>query len=208
VTSTRSEIHNRVLSAESLDDIEAAYGEWARKYDEDLVGDSGYVAPALCAEALLSQLSTRNVSVLDAGCGTGLVGERLAAEGVSRIDGLDYSPDMLDVAAEKGCYQQLLRADLNSTLDIPSNHYNATICVGTFTTGHVQPHALLELVRVTSPGGPLCFTVRDSFWEASDFSATLDALTRSGACRLVDQSVVPYIRDEGSESQRVILEAC
>lgn len=206
--SPRSDIHDRVLNAASLDEIEQAYSEWAKDYDSDLVDLAGYVAPAICADALLEYLPDKSVSVLDAGCGTGLVGERLAEGGVALIDGLDYSADMLNMAAAKGCYAQLLRADLNSHLDIPSDHYHASICVGTFTSGHVKPHALHELLRVTRPGGPVCFTVRDSFWDASNFGATLAELEETGSAMILSQSVVPYITSEGSESQRVILQRC
>ncbi|MEE4276839.1 MAG: methyltransferase domain-containing protein, partial [Halieaceae bacterium] len=97
--SKRSDIHDRVLNADSLEEIEKAYREWAEDYESDLVDLAGYVAPAICADALLNCLPDNSATVLDAGCGTGLVGERLAEAGVARIDGLDYSTDMLKRAA-------------------------------------------------------------------------------------------------------------
>ncbi|MEE4202621.1 MAG: class I SAM-dependent methyltransferase [Halieaceae bacterium] len=204
--SNRSEIHDRVLKARSLKDLEDGYRDWARDYDADLVENAGYVAPKQCADTLSDMMASRNERILDAGCGTGLVGQYLAESGFRAIDGLDYSPDMLEQAAAKGCYSDLMRADLNQALNIPDNQYSATACVGTFTSGHVAPQALHELVRVTSPEGAVCFTVRDSFWEESGFVSVIDDLTIQGAVELVSRVEVPYVLSEGSHCHQVVLQ--
>ena len=41
------------------------------------------------------------------GCGTGLVGLYLAEKGFSKIDGIDASPGMLDMARDKDVYDNL-----------------------------------------------------------------------------------------------------
>lgn len=204
--SNRSEIHDRVLKARSLKDLEEGYRDWARDYDADLVETAGYVAPKQCAEALGDMITSSDDRILDAGCGTGLVGQYLAEAGFSAIDGLDYSPHMLEQAAAKGCYQELMRADLNQPLSIPDNQYRATACVGTFTSGHVAPQALHELVRVTSPDGVVCFTVRDSFWETSGFVAVIDELTHQNVVAMVSRVEVPYVLSEGSQCHQVVLQ--
>jgi predicted TPR repeat methyltransferase len=203
--SKRSDIHDRVLGASSLKDIEEAYREWADNYDQDLVKESGYVAPRQCAAVLGELLPDANAVVLDAGCGTGLVGQYLAEAGVRAIDGIDYSRDMLDVAATKGCYRELMQADLNGPLDIESDRYDATVCVGTFTSGHVKPEALFELIRVTGAQGPLCFTVRDSFWRQSQFTDVIDEAARQGLATVVSSTEVPYIEKEGSTCHQVVM---
>lgn len=203
--SKRSDIHDRVLNAGSLQDIEDAYRDWAGDYDRELVEGAGYVAPRQCATTLRELLPDTGAAILDAGCGTGLVGHYLAEAGVQTIDGLDYSRDMLDVAATKGCYRELLQADLNSPLDIESDRYAATVCVGTFTTGHVGPEALFELIRVTSEQGPLCFTVRDSFWKESQFTNVIDEASRRGMAEVVSSTEVPYIEKEGSTCHQVVM---
>lgn len=206
--SKRSDIHDRVLNARSLDDIEAGYREWAQAYDTELVEEAGYVAPQRCAATLGAHIPDPEAPVLDAGCGTGLVGHYLAESGFARIHGLDYSQEMLDEAADKGCYEQLMRADLNAALDIPDNLYAATACVGTFTSGHVGPAALVELVRVTAPGGAICFTVRDSFWAESDFASVVHDLAQQGAADVVSSVEVPYILKEGSQCHQVLMQVC
>ena len=37
--------------------------------------------------------------------------------------------------------------------------FESVFCVGTFTFGHVKPHALDEFVRITKKNGLICFTI-------------------------------------------------
>jgi len=48
------------------------YKDWAKSYDETMVGDLGYSAPRTVAELLSKHLSAKNSAILDLGCGTGL----------------------------------------------------------------------------------------------------------------------------------------
>ena len=43
--------------------------------------------------------------ILDVGCGTGLVGSELNRIGYKNLDGLDASPEMLKIAAEKNIFK-------------------------------------------------------------------------------------------------------
>ena len=151
--------------AETSEDLAEAYRKWAGLYDRDTIGAMGYVGPKAAASMLDTYLDSKNSRVLDAGCGTGLVGEVLCKMGYENIDAMDFSSDMLDEAAKKNVYSRLLQADMNQRLEIEDDAYDATICVGTFTYAHVGPHAFDELVRVTRPGGYICFTIRDGAYQ-------------------------------------------
>ena len=54
--------------------------------------------------------------------------------------------------------------DMNQPLAIAADVYDAVTCIGTFTSTHVAPEALSELIRVTRSGGTVVFTVRDDYW--------------------------------------------
>ena len=196
--SNRKEIHDRVLNAVDVDALADAYAEWAPSYDADLVQEMGYRAYATASELLIAHERGLEACILDAGCGTGLVGAYLAKAGFLRIDGLDYSTDMLTQARDKGIYANLLQGDLTGRLEIPSDRYDAVISVGTFTLGHVGPAALEELIRVTRPGGHICFTVRSEAWEQHDYQAATDRLAQQGAWRVVEDMEAIYIEQEGS----------
>ena len=147
-------------------------------------------------ELLLKYLPMKEAVVLDAGCGTGLVGKLLAKVRKFQIDGVDYSQSMLDEAQAKACYWALQQVDLNQPLQIAADTYNAVICIGTFTLGHVQPEALQEMLRITKPGGRLCFTVRDEFWLKSNFGSLLNELEQAGQVELTKLQTIGYILSE------------
>ena len=201
----RTEIHDKVLNAKSLQDISEAYGVWAKTYDQDLLDNFGYQAPARSVDLLRKYLLNKEAVVLDAGCGTGLVGQLLVKAGGVQIDGADYSESMLAEAQSKQCYQNLQQVDLNQPLDYETASYDAVICIGTFTLGHVQPKALREMVRVTKTGGVICFTVRDEFWLKSDFGRLLNELEQSGQVELIELQTIDYIFSEGSKCKLILL---
>ena len=199
----RTEIHDKVLNAKSLEDISEAYGVWAKSYDQDLLTELGYQAPARSVELLRKHLATGRV--LDAGCGTGLVGQLLSTTGDFQLDGVDYSESMLLEAQSKQCYQTLQQVDLNQPLTHETASYDAVICIGTFTLGHVQPESLREMVRITKQGGVICFTVRDEFWLKSNFGKLLNELEQAGLTDTTELQTIDYILTEGSKCKLVLL---
>jgi predicted TPR repeat methyltransferase len=196
--SNRKAIHDRVLNATDKDELASAYSEWAAEYDRDLVDEMGYVAPAITSELLQQYLPDTRARILDAGCGTGLVGQALHQAGFHNLAGLDYSTDMLQQARAKGVYQALHQADLTATLDFPDDHFDAVVSVGTFTCGHVGPEAFRELIRVTRPGGCICFTVRDQAWEEDGYRPAMAALEKNGAWTRLEEKETDYIPREGA----------
>jgi predicted TPR repeat methyltransferase len=209
--SNRTEIHEQVLSAASDEELMQTYGKWAASYDSDLIGKWNYQGPAAAAKWVehywSHQVAPARAHVLDAGCGTGLVGEALHRLGFSTITGVDCSEDMLKQARAKGVYQTLQKVDLNLPLDADSHTYDLVTCVGTFTSAHVQPKALQELLRVTKPQGLLVATVRATFWEEAHFGQTLVDALKNSAATLLELRSEPYIPTEGSECKLLVLRA-
>ncbi len=159
------ELWKATYEAKTPQELIEAYGKWAHLYDNDTLEVMGYVGPKVAADMLDFHLESQDSRVLDAGCGTGLVGEILDKLGYENVDAMDFSADMLSEAEKKEVYRKLYQEDMNGRLAIADNSYDATICVGTFTFAHVGPHAFDELVRVTRPGGHICFTIRDGAYQ-------------------------------------------
>ena len=199
IMGTRKPIHDRVLNASSKEELKAAYRDWADQYDSDLTNEMGYVAPQIASELLMKHLDDASAHILDAGCGTGLVGSIMHACGYTNIEGIDYSPDMLEKAAEKGIYRSLMEGDLMNALNIVDRKYDAVISVGTFTCGHVGPQAFDELVRITKPGGYICFTVRRQAWDEDQYGSKIKAITDAGAWKIKEMLTADYIQQEGSD---------
>ncbi len=106
--------------------------------------------------ALLDELEMDIVSpfarggrVLEVGCGTGLILERLARV-AEEAWGLDLSPGMLQKAHQRG-----LNVVLGSVTDIPFADDSFDLVCSFKVLAHVPDigHALAEVARVTRPGG-------------------------------------------------------
>jgi len=155
------------------------YQRWAGTYDQEVGVDNGYAQPARCAAAL-ARVAGSCDHVLDVGCGTGLSGVALRDAGFTRLDGCDFSPPMLERAAETGVYRRLFEADLNAGLNIDGDAYDHAVAVGVFSFGHIRPDALREVLRVVRAGGAVVVGVNDHFWEVGELPAELDAIEADG----------------------------
>ena len=141
----QADIHVKILTAASTDELMEVYDGWADRYDRELLEEWGYTSPQKAVQLLLEAMDSPELAVLDAGCGTGLVGVLLKEAGMSSLTGIDYSPGMLAEAESKGVYDALHITDMNLPLTLPSDSYDAVTCIGTFTSTHVKPEAVKEL---------------------------------------------------------------
>lgn len=201
----QADIHVKILSAASTDELMDVYDGWAARYDDELLGEWGYTSPQKAVDLLSESMRLSDLRVLDAGCGTGLVGSLLKVAGVPNITGIDYSSGMLAQAQEKRIYDALHLMDMNQSLDLASNSFDAVTCIGTFTSTHVKPDAVRELVRVTRPGGSVIFTVRDDYWRATHFVDLVAGLHAEKTVCLEQIRLEPYIQSEGSQCRFVVL---
>ncbi|MEF2229302.1 MAG: class I SAM-dependent methyltransferase [Pseudodesulfovibrio sp.] len=188
---------DKVYTASNHEELMDAYKDWAGEYEKDTVGEFGYVAPEITAKALRRVVPDTNARILDAGCGTGLVGQILREKDYTAIDALDYSREMLEQAERKGVYEQMMQADLSKPLDLPDDSYDAVTCCGTFTYGHVDADGFDELVRITRPGGHICFTVQDGAYRDCGYRTRMIALEKTGAWELVSMVDADYLKKEG-----------
>jgi len=157
--------------------VKQFYEDWARNYNLDTTS-SDYTGPAISAKLLSQYLSAKKSRLLDAGCGTGLVGIELQVLGYDNIDGFDLSDSMAEQAVATGAYQQVLGGIdmMRATESYPAASYAAIISVGVFTLGHVPPEALLVLLQLASPGGLLLISTRTHYYDQANFQSVLDDL--------------------------------
>jgi len=153
------------------------YQDWTdnNKYNKDMV-DWNYIAPQETVLILKKYAFNKNYKILDAGCGTGLVGIELKKYGYSNIEGVDFSQSMLDLVPQD-VYKKIEKIDLNKPLKFKDNMYDILMCVGTFTYGHVKPKALDELIRITKNRGLICFTINEGIYEEYGFDKKIKELS-------------------------------
>ncbi|MDF1609252.1 class I SAM-dependent methyltransferase [Hoeflea sp. YIM 152468] len=185
-----------VYQAESVDDVARVYDLWAEQYDGDM-SLAGYRHPAISLAMLARHVPKGAGPLLDAGAGTGLIGEWLAITGYCDVDALDVSTGMLAVAERKGVYKRLHKAALGSTLPFSDHHFAAIISAGVFTSGHVGIEGLDDLLRICASGGILVLTVKDKLWQTS-FSQRISDLQAADICSLVDDTG-PYVSMPGEK---------
>ncbi len=152
------------------------YDEWGinNKYDQDMV-EWDYTGPKETVEIFKKYANNKKIKIYDAGCGTGLVGVELKKYGYTNFDGVDLSQKLLDLVPN-GLYKNLSKTDLNKPLNINDNEYDAALCVGTFTFGHVKPPALDEFIRITKNKGLICFTINEGIYEEYEFDKKIKYL--------------------------------
>jgi len=171
-----------VFEAQNPQELAARYDEWAASYEDDMDDHGG---PQEATE-VLTRYVTPDARILDAGCGTGLAGQMLAARGYRQLEGLDLSAGMLREAGHKGCYIALHQQTLGDALDFPSAIFDAVLSVGVFVRAHAPSRSLAELIRITKSGGYIIFTLRPEFYVATDFKATMTTLAEAGHWRLIE----------------------
>ena len=185
VSPEAAELLERAYALDSDEKSRALYRDWAQTYDETMLQGLHYQSPQTVARLLAAHLPDRQAAVLDIGCGTGLLGQGLAEHGFGTIDGLDVSPEMMQVAQRRGVYRRFIEADLNLPLAIPDASYGGASCCGTFTHGHVGAGCLDELFRVLRSGAPFAFTVKLEVFDSLGFKDKLAALGQQGTIRML-----------------------
>ena len=154
-----------VYGARDTAEVAAAYDAWAGTYEAEMRA-AGYRHPSVGLALLARHLPRGAGPVLDAGAGTGLLGEWLGILGYRQVEALDLSAGMLAVAARKGVYSRLTQAAMGLPLPYADGAFAAVVCTGVFTTGHVGAEALPELFRICRPGGVIVLTVKLALWQA------------------------------------------
>ncbi|MBT5319783.1 MAG: class I SAM-dependent methyltransferase [Chloroflexi bacterium] len=124
--------------------------------------------------------------ILDAGVGTGLVGQFLSEVGYTDLTGIDFSSEMLAQARLKNVYQVLRQMELGKPLDFATNIFDAVTCVGVLTLGHAPASSLDEMVRVTKPGGHVIYSMRPDYRETAGFVEKEAELTDAGLWKLAE----------------------
>ncbi len=193
-----SEHRQRLSNAYALkseDQLIEQYDSWATDYDADLAA-SGYRMPPVIAGLVVRHFPATTAPLLDAGSGTGLLGEALHVLGYSDITALDISEGMLKVAASKGIYRATRQMALGEPLDFPDCCFAGVVAMGVLTLGHAPPSSLDELVRITRPGGNVIFSMLHQEPVETDFRQKQDDLVRQGIWRLVEDTTyfqsLPY----------------
>jgi predicted TPR repeat methyltransferase len=157
--------------------VKSFYEDWAETYNLD-TSDAEWIGPGIVARLVHRFMPDAGARLLDAGCGTGLVGVELKSLGYRNIDGFDLSATMAEQATDTGAYREVL-GDIDmmrATERYAEDYYDAVLSAGVFTLGHVPPEALRVLLQLTRPGGLLAVSTRSHYYEQTDYPQLVDEL--------------------------------
>ena len=145
------------LERAPLEYLIAHFDAFADQFDAQLVGVLGYHAP----DDLMDMVEATGrpfFRALDLGCGTGLAGRRLRA-GRSKLIGVDLAPRMLEKAAERGVYDELIEADILSFLRSTKQRFDLALAADTLIYfGDLKPF-FAAAARATEAGALLAFNI-------------------------------------------------
>lgn len=91
--------------------VRATFDGFAQQFDRHLVDTLDYRIPEMLSSAVRELSPPAQMDILDLGCGTGLCGDCLR-DLARRLVGVDLAPKMLEVARGRGCYGELVQAEI------------------------------------------------------------------------------------------------
>jgi predicted TPR repeat methyltransferase len=149
--------------AETFDSFAASF--------ESKLAKLSYRAPALVAAMLEDSglAPSKNLDVLDAGCGTGLCGP-LVVPYARRLTGVDLSAGMLAQAKEKNVYDALMKVELTEYLRESRGTFDLIVSADTLVYFGGLEDVLAAATEALRPSGLLIFTLE----HAAGDGATLD----------------------------------
>ena len=128
--------------------VRDGYRQWAPSYEATV--EDGMDLALLERVATVAWGSLDHV--IDLGCGTGRTATWLRGRGVRAIDGVDLTPEMLEVARARGVHDRLTEGDVRAT-SLPGGSYDAAVCA--LVDEHLPALDPLyrEARRLVRPGG-------------------------------------------------------
>ncbi len=186
-----------IYSSRNNKELTERYDQWAKDYDADLKQEHEYQGPQLAA-GFFTRYVPKEARILDAGAGTGLMGEVLSKLGYGDLIAMDLSQGMLNEAGKKNVYRELHQMVMGEPLDFATDSFDAVVSVGVFTAAHAPASSFDELVRVTRPGGHIIFTLSTEAYENSGFKEKLRALEAGDRWKFVERSESRLLTKEGA----------
>lgn len=139
--------------------VRQLFDDYASHFESALVERLGYCGPAQMGDVLARVLERRNgLMILDAGCGTGLVGPVLRPL-AARLEGIDLSPAMIERASRRGLYDLLEVGELIEGLSARTATYDVIVAADVLIYFGTLAPLLTAAANALKPGGVFAFTL-------------------------------------------------
>lgn len=174
----RFNVHGRKGSKPAPEQLKArskaAFDEQAPIYDEGMQGDHARALyPCIFEEARRAMEGIPVPSVLDVGCGTGMLSERLLGAFPScRLAGVDLSPAMVERARTRLAGRAEVREADAERLPFHDGAFDLVVCNDSFHHYPDPDRAAFQMWRVLRKGGAL---VLGDVWQPAPARAVMNA---------------------------------
>ncbi len=139
--------------------IQQLYQRFSSFYDENLYEELSSEIPSRLAEMVRQTLGDAGgLTVLDLGCGTGVSGEHIQSR-AGRLIGVDLSPEMVEIARQRGIYDQLDVAEITQWLGRCEESFDLIIASDSLIYFGDLSQVIGPAARRLRPGGSIAFSV-------------------------------------------------
>lgn len=155
-------------SAPPVEYVQGLFDQYSESFESHLVEELEYRAPQLLWTLFLQHCGDKTFAcALDLGCGTGLAGE-IFRPACQQLIGMDLSPKMVSLAADKEIYDRLAVGEAIAFLESASDVFDLVLAADVLSyLGALEPLFSAVADRI-SAGGVFCFSVEkligDSDW--------------------------------------------
>lgn len=178
-----------------LEYIKNLFDNYAFQFDIHLKNILLYKTPELLREQLNPFLEKKKYNLLDLGCGTGLSGQCFA-DVTKKITGIDISPNMLNKAKEKACYDILIEKDILNGMTELAEDFDLILCIDTLVYFGNLTESFEKIILCLQSNGLLAFSV-----ELADEAISSYILQTNGRY----QHAEIYVRELAEKSQLTLL---
>ncbi|MCI5144525.1 MAG: class I SAM-dependent methyltransferase, partial [Candidatus Electrothrix sp. AR3] len=160
--------------AKTPEEAEREYDLLSEVYDLALT-ERDYRPPEDASSMLADFVDPATAKVLDAGCGTGLLGPKLQEKGIKEITGMDISSKCLKEAEKKNAYNRTVKQNILEPLPCDKDSFDAVVCVGVFSRFNDKQilSILNEFARITRKRGIILFSHRIDLLESSNLTGQI-----------------------------------
>jgi 2-polyprenyl-3-methyl-5-hydroxy-6-metoxy-1,4-benzoquinol methylase len=138
---------------------------------------------------IIASLPLRQPKILEIGCGTGWLSEKLCEFG--DVVGVDLAPRAIEIAKERGCKAEFIAMDFLK-FEWKAADFDLVVCCETFYNVNDQSHFMERMAALTKPQGYLVFSAQNKFVydRRSDIKPPLPGQLRSWLSRKVLMGLV------------------
>ncbi|PIE72059.1 MAG: hypothetical protein CSA20_09725 [Deltaproteobacteria bacterium] len=187
--------------------IRETFDDYAAHYETSLVDQLDYSVPEKLRAVIQShpELPSHFTLAIDLGCGTGLSGAAFG-DCVAEFHGIDLSEKMLEIAATKNIYKELMQTGIREYCSGTQHHYDLIIAADVFGYIGELEETFAQIRQKTLAEAVFCFSTERSNGAQLTLGATgrfahhpsyIDQLARATGWAVLSKTATELRKEKG-----------